>query len=134
MLRRLLSQCLRCPLFGGDCTFRFYLHGTLLFWGDHHADNKGESTEVNYRGDDNVGYILVIRCEVRKLKADDIKHRHEDRGEDDSNGIVDREQRNGDSVEARRGQGLIGAPEKLSVAGEVVECRAAAGHAACDGH
>ena len=55
-------------------------------------------------------------------------------GEDDGDGVIQRQQRHGDAVKAHGGQRLIGGPVELRVAGQVVQCRTGSGQRTGDGH
>ena len=88
---------------------------------DPHLDDQREGAEVHDDGDDDVRDVLVIGRQVRQLQARDIEHRHEQRREDDADGVTGGEHRNRDAVEADGRERLVRGPEELCVAGEVVE-------------
>ena len=94
---------------------------TLRVDADPHLDDQRESAEVHDDGDDDVRDVLVIGRQVRQLQARDIEHRHEQRREDDADGVAGGKHRNGDTVEADGGERLVRGPEELCVAGEIVE-------------
>lgn len=101
---------------------------------DPHLDDQREGAEVHDDGDDDVRDVLVIGRQVRQLQARDIEHRHEQRREDDADGVTGGEHRNRDAVEADGRERLVRGPEELCVAGEIVERSARRAQSARDRH
>ena len=100
----------------------------------HHLNDQREGAQVDDGGNDDIGNILVVSCQVCKLLTDNIQHGHEDGGEDHADGIVGCQKRHGDAVKAGGRQGLISGPEELRVAGEPVQRCSSAGQTAGDCH
>ena len=106
----------------------------LFLPGQHHADGQGEGGQIHDDGDDHVGDVFVISRQVGQLLAHDVQHGHEDAGKHHGDGVVQCQQGHGDAVEAHGGQGLIGGPIELRVAGQPVQRSAGAGQRTGDGH
>ena len=129
-----LPSFLRLAVRGGGRGDGSGLLLALLPAADPHFDHQGEGAQVHDGGDDDVGDVLVKGGEAGDLLAHDVQHGHEAAGEDHADGIAGRQQGHRDAIEAGGGQGLIGLPVELRVAGQVVQRRRRPGESPRDGH
>ena len=113
---------LAAPIFNDATTYKFEMGKGITL-----RDGKDVTIVAT-------GILVGEAIKAGELLAGDVQHRHEDAGENDADGVVGREQGDGDAVEAHGGQRLIGGPVELRVAGQVVQCRTGSGQRTGDGH